>query len=129
MNTDKNTKKRWSAEEKENVARYAHLSPKEAMAYFPGRTYKSVKSMLYQYLRNEGIQKMPHYYTPRAFYINMGEMPKNDRFKIEYSLLPKGEVESQDLSQVEVPQVIDFDLYAMRFGFPLSDEVLRNKAA
>lgn len=129
MQTEKIIKNRWTKEEKELLVQYAHLSPKEAMAYFPGRTYKSVKSMLYQYHRKAGAGDSSRYYTPRAFYSNMEGLSKNDRFKLEYSLLPQGEVEKDDLSHVDVPQVIDFDIYSLRFGFPLSDEILHRKAA
>jgi hypothetical protein len=129
MQTEKIIKNRWTQEEKERLPQYAHLSPKEAMPYFPGRTYKSVKSMLYQFHRKSGSQNVAKYYTPRAFYSNMEGLNKNDRFKLEYRLLPQGEVETSDLCNVEVPSVIDFDLYSLRFGFPLSDEILHRKAA
>jgi hypothetical protein len=126
MQAPKITKSRWTEEEKERLERYAHLSPREALPYFPGRTYKSVKSMLYQHARANSPVK---YYTPRAFYSSLGELSKNDRFRVEYRQLPKGDLETSDLALVEVPSVIDFDIYALRFGFPLNDEVLKNKAA
>ena len=129
MRTEKIERKRWSEEEMSLLNTCREMTPKEAAMFFPDRTYKSVKSMMYEHYRRHDPDRQVHNYTSRAQLNAIIGLNKDERFRYEYKLLPKGELESQDLYPVEVPKVIDFDLYSMRFGFPLSDEVIHNKAA
>lgn len=103
-------KARWTTEEIGIVSENMDKGISVLMEMLPDRTYSAIKNLRHV-MRGKKVSMA---YTPIAIIHERNRMSKEDRWFDEYMSLPK--LPEEEMEEMVLPRVIDFDLYAWRFG-------------
>jgi hypothetical protein len=115
----KNRYLRWTDDEKALLKELAHLTPIELMNVFPERDHISIKNMRYNLSRKPLRKRMKRSLSVAA---SLRGMPVMERLRIEFHKLPVDTDNRYKPTmpwEMDVPDMIDFDIYSMRLGFEI----------